>query len=201
MAVANIITIGKTSTQARDCYPFSILHNITSSSSYHSESSSSPPILQSQNQQSNYATASTTIEQTSRRRIKDSFLRRILVVDDEPDVTLTFKVGLEEYYLNNGDKRRFEVRTYNSPLEALSEFKPNFYDLILVDVYMPNMNGFQLSEKILELDANIRVCFISAADLNIEALREVYPKLSFGSFMKKPVEIEYLAKMLLAELD
>ena len=105
MAVANIITIGKTSTQARYCYPYSILHNITSSSSsYHSESSSSPPILQSQNQQSNYATASTTIEQTSRRRIKDSFLRRILVVDDEPDVTLTFKVSLEEYYLNSGDK-------------------------------------------------------------------------------------------------
>jgi hypothetical protein len=63
------------------------------------------------------------------------------------------------------------------------------------------MNGFELSQKILELDANIRVCFISAVDVNIEALREVYPKVSFGCFIKKPVEIEYLAKRLLSELD
>jgi FixJ family two-component response regulator len=72
---------------------------------------------------------------------------------------------------------------------------------MLVDVYMPGMNGFQLFEKILELDANIRVCFMSAAELNIQALREVYPKVSFGCFMKKPVEVEYLIKRLLAELD
>ena len=63
------------------------------------------------------------------------------------------------------------------------------------------MNGFELGEKILELDVNIRVCFISAAEVNIEALREVYPKLSFGCFIKKPVTIEYLVKRLLTELD
>ncbi len=72
---------------------------------------------------------------------------------------------------------------------------------MLGDVYMPNMNGFQLCEKILELDVNIRVCFISAAELNIEALREVYPKVSFGCFIKKPVDIKYLAERLLVELD
>jgi response regulator of citrate/malate metabolism len=48
---------------------------------------------------------------------------------------------------------------------------------MLVDVYMPDMNGFQLSEKTFELDVNIRVCFISAAELNVRALREVYPKV------------------------
>jgi DNA-binding response OmpR family regulator len=85
--------------------------------------------------------------------------------------------------------------------KALSEFKPNFYDLMLVDVYMPDMNGFQLCEKILEVDPNLRVCFMSAAEINLEALREVYSKLSFGCFMKKPVTIEYLVKRLLAELD
>ncbi|MFL6358371.1 MAG: hypothetical protein ACJ72V_03385, partial [Nitrososphaeraceae archaeon] len=59
----------------------------------------------------------------------------------------------------------------------------------------------ELSQKILELDSNIRVCFMSAAEVNIQALREVYPSLSFGCFIKKPVTIEYLAKRLLAELD
>ena len=65
---------------------------------------------------------------------------------------------------------------------------------------MPHMNGFELSQ-ILELDVNIRVCFIPSAEINIEALREVYPRLSFGCFIKKPVTIEYLVKRLLAELD
>jgi two-component SAPR family response regulator len=66
---------------------------------------------------------------------------------------------------------------------------------------MSQMNGFELCEKILELDVNLRVCFMSAAEVNTEALREVYPKLSFGCFIKKPVTIEYLVKRLLAELD
>ena len=130
---------------------------------------------------------------------RDPFVKRVLVVDDEPDVSLTFKVGLEECHCDG--KRRFEVYTYNNPLEALSDFKPHFYDLLLVDVYMPGMDGFELSQRILELDLNIRICFISAAELNVQALREVYPKLSFGCFIKKPVEIEYLVERLCVELD
>jgi two-component SAPR family response regulator len=66
---------------------------------------------------------------------------------------------------------------YNHPAVALSEFKPNFYDLLLTDINMPYMNGFELCKKILELDVNVRVCFVSAA------------------------KIEYLVKRLLAELD
>jgi CheY-like chemotaxis protein len=69
-------------------------------------------------------------------------------------------VGLEGYYYDNdsNDKIRFEVYAYNNPAVALSEFKSNFYDLMLIDVYMPDMNGFEFCEKILELDINIRVC-------------------------------------------
>ena len=54
----------------------------------------------------------------------------------------------------------FDVHTYNNPIVALSDFKPNFYDLLLVDINMPLMNGFELSEKILELDINIKICFM-----------------------------------------
>jgi hypothetical protein len=61
--------------------------------------------------------------------------------------------------------------------------------------------GLQLSQKILELDVNVRICFMSAAEINIQALREVYPKVSFGCFIKKPVTIEYLVKRLSKELD
>ena len=133
---------------------------------------------------------------------KDPFLKRILIVDDEPDVTLTFDVGLEGYYYyQDNERRRFEVYTYNNPAIAISEFKPNFYDLLLTDIFMSTMNGLELYQKIVEIDPNIRVCFMSSAEINIEALMEVYPKVSFGCFIKKPVEIEYLAKRLKAELD
>jgi DNA-binding response OmpR family regulator len=138
-------------------------------------------------------------DQKIREKQKDPFLKRILIVDDDPDITLTFKVGLDGYYY---DKRKFVVYTYNNAVTALSEFKPNFYDLLLTDINMPHMNGFELCEKIVELDVNIRVCFISAAEVNIEALREVYPKArSIGCFIKKPVTINYLVKRLTAELD
>ncbi|HEY6885463.1 MAG TPA: response regulator [Nitrososphaeraceae archaeon] len=122
------------------------------------------------------------------------FIKRILVVDDEPDIVFAFKMSLNDYYYD--DKRGVEVYTYNNPLEALSDFKPHFYDLLLVDVYMPCMNGFEVSQKILEVDPDIGVCFISAAEVNIEALMELYPKEIFGCFIKKPVEIEYLAERL-----
>jgi hypothetical protein len=57
--------------------------------------------------------------QNQRIKEKDPFLKRILVVDDDPDLTLTFKVALEEDYHKN-DKIRFEIYTYNNPLVALS---------------------------------------------------------------------------------
>ena len=99
---------------------------------------------------------------------KSPFIKRILVVDDDPDLTLTFKAGLDGYYYGDGDKKRFEVYTYNDPLLVLTEFKPHYYDILLTDIYMPNMNGFQLCKKLLELDVNIRVCFISALEVNIK---------------------------------
>ena len=126
--------------------------------------------------------------------------KRILVVDDDPDITLTFKTALEGN--NDGNNNRiFEVYTYNDPILALSEFKPHFYDLMLIDINMPDLNGFELCERILELDINIKVCFVSAVEINDKALREVYPKISIGCFIQKPVTIDYLLKRVNAELD
>jgi CheY-like chemotaxis protein len=129
------------------------------------------------------------------------FTKRILIVDDHPDIILTFKKGLEAENEYSGGKIFFQVYAYYDPLLALSEFKVNFYDLLLVDVNMPQVNGFEFSEKILELDVNVRVCYISAGEMNIEALREQYPSLSIGCFIKKPITIENLVRRVKAELE
>jgi CheY-like chemotaxis protein len=129
------------------------------------------------------------------------FTKRILIVDDHPDIILTFKKGLEAENEYSGGKIFFQVYAYDDPLLALSEFKLNFYDLLLVDVNMPKVNGFEFSEKILKLDVNVRVCYISAGEMNTEALREQYPSLSIGCFIKKPITIENLVRRVKAELE
>jgi CheY-like chemotaxis protein len=124
-----------------------------------------------------------------------------LIVDDEVDVTITFKAGIEESNNNNNANRRIEVYASNNPMVALSEFKPNFYDLLLLDINMPHMNGFELCERILAIDINVKVCFMSSAEINPEALREIYPSLSLGCFIRKPVTIDYLVKRIMSQLD
>ena len=117
---------------------------------------------------------------------------RILVVDDDPDITSLFTIGLED--------SGFEVHAYNDPLEALTNFKPHFYDLLLLDITMPKMDGFELCRRILEIDVNVRICFITATDININGLREVITT-STGCFIKKPISISNLAERLKAELE
>jgi two-component system catabolic regulation response regulator CreB/two-component system response regulator ChvI len=131
-----------------------------------------------------------------------SFAKRILIVDDDPDITFTFKKGLEaENEKNGSNKVFFKVNSYNDPLLALSEFKPDLYDLILIDINMPQMNGIELSNKILELDANVKICLVTAGEANIEVLRELYPTRSIGCFIKKPVTIENLVRRMKEELE
>ena len=186
-----------TTAQAKNHYSYVLLDNETYSyndnkhyqQDYNSESFS----RHLQGQESN---SDVSFTERGRRTTNESLLypKKILLVDDDPDVTLAFKVGLE-------DDKSFEVYAYTDPLEALSSFKPHFYDLLLVDINMPKMNGCELCSRILEIDVNVRICFITAGDTNIEALREVYPTSSLGCFIKKPVTISHLIKRLKSELD
>src|SRR5207249_4641565 len=102
---------------------------------------------------------------------------------------------------DDADKKRIQVHTYNDPLIALLEFKPNFFDLFLIDVNLQPMNGFEICERLLDIDINVRVWFMSSGEINREALREVYPAISLGCFIRKPVAIDYLVKRIRSELD
>ena len=110
---------------------------------------------------------------------------RILLVDDEPDVIFTFKVGLEA----NG----FVVDAFEDPVLALSNFKPGFYGLLLLDVKMPQINGFDLYEKIKKIDSEVKACFITAHEVYYESLREIFPTMDLDCYIK-PIQIEDLVK-------
>ena len=117
---------------------------------------------------------------------------KILIVDDDPDIILTFKNGLE----SNG----FLVDIYNDPVTALSNFKSEFYDLLLVDVRMPKMNGFELYQEIEKVDRKAKVCFITAFEVYYQALKEIFPTLDVGCFIRKPIEIDDLVRRINSEL-
>jgi DNA-binding response OmpR family regulator len=142
-----------------------------------------------------------TISQSGKEdQLLSSTAKHIIIVDDESDITLTFKRGLKAENVKDSNLF-FDVRTYNDPFTALSEFKPHFYDLLLIDVNMPGMDGFEFASKIIEQDANVRVCFVTATEINIQALKEQRPSLSLGCFIKKPVSIENLVSKVKAELE
>jgi DNA-binding NtrC family response regulator len=111
--------------------------------------------------------------------------RRILLVDDDVDIISTFKMILEM----NG----FEVDAYTSPLSALSNFKPNEFGLLILDVRMPDMNGFELYRKIKSIDSRVEACFITAFEDYREEFKESFPMLDEAKyFIRKPKAIEDL---------
>ena len=115
--------------------------------------------------------------------------KKILIVDDEPDITLTLRKGLE--------LSGFDVQSFNDPLVALSSYKPDIYDLLVIDIRMPNMTGFELYRKIKELDSKVRVCFITAFETYYEKFKqEFFPIEEIKGFIRKPIQIEDLVRFV-----
>jgi DNA-binding response OmpR family regulator len=110
-------------------------------------------------------------------------MTRILVVDDEKDITLVFKSGLE--------RRGFEVDAFNDPAEALLNFRPGHYDLLLLDIRMPALSGFELFREILKKDGRARACFISAFEFSQEELQMLAAEGS-PCYVRKPVSMKEL---------
>ena len=120
---------------------------------------------------------------------------RILLVDNEPDIALAFKIGLED----NG----FEVDAFDSPEIASSNFKAGLYDLLLLDIKMPKMNGIEFYQKMKEIDKKVKVCFITASEVYYfkEITKELFPILGVRRLIRKPIKIEDLVKELRQELE
>jgi DNA-binding response OmpR family regulator len=121
-----------------------------------------------------------------------------LVVDDEVDITAIIKVALE--------RANFQVDVYNDPVLALSDYKSDMYDLLLLDIRMPDMNGLELYNKIKAMeehdlhDVSPRVCFITAYDESGNQFKEFFPNEEVDCFLKKPIPLIELVKAIKSQL-
>jgi response regulator RpfG family c-di-GMP phosphodiesterase len=120
---------------------------------------------------------------------------RILYVDDDNDILFSIKMGLESY--------GFIVDTFSNPLKALSSFQPELYDLVLVDIKMPQMSGVEFHQELRKkavYGTEIKTCFITAYEKYFETLRKGFPELYEGCFIQKPIQIEDLVNKINEEL-
>jgi len=120
---------------------------------------------------------------------RQQLMKRILIVDDELDSNMTLKLVLED----NG----FKVDSFNDALLALDNCKPDLYDLLILDIKMPKMNGFELYNQIKKIDDKVKTMFLTAlTELQEyeEFRKEVFPKFGERYYVPKPIENEELIK-------
>ena len=111
-------------------------------------------------------------------------MKRIAVVDDESDITIILKKALEHH--------DFAVDTFNDPQAALATFKPLYYDLVIIDIRMPRMNGFDLYRELKKRDSGVKVCFLTEFEIHYEEFRKLFPTIDVKAFFRKPVSISNL---------
>src|ERR671933_902361 len=109
--------------------------------------------------------------------MKSATMKTVLIVDDEPDVKLALKIALEE----NG----FEVDAFDDPVMALDNFKKGVYDLLILDIVMPKMHGFELYRKIRKIDNEVKICFLTAGEMYYGAYADIFDE---NQFIRKPIE-------------
>ncbi len=116
---------------------------------------------------------------------------RVLIVDDESDIADSLKKVLEV--------RGFTPDAYTDPRKALENFKPNFYDLIILDIRMPKMNGFQLYRELIKKDDNSNIFFLTAFEEYRNEFRKAFPELDERHFIKKPITGAKLIEQVMQE--
>lgn len=123
-----------------------------------------------------------------------SKIAHVLIVDDEQDIT--------DLMQNSLSRTGIKVTTYNDPLKAIQNFRPRQYDLAIFDVRMPGMNGFDLFKSIKELDHNLKICFLTAFELQKDDFsRNSIDPETVNCFIKKPIRISEFLKRVQCLLE
>lgn len=116
---------------------------------------------------------------------------RILVVDDEPDIATSLKVGLQ--------MKGFHVEAFD-PLEALAKYKPRTYNLLIIDLRMPNLNGIDLIREIRKNDSTPAVWILTAFEILEEEFDKLFGGIDVQNIVRKPISVNELASKISNEL-
>ena len=114
---------------------------------------------------------------------------KVMVVDDERDILRIIKRDLE------ANNNTFTVDIFSSSEQALQAFEghpKDYYDLILTDIRMPRMNGFELYRRIKEKNPAMKIAFITAFEINKEEFNKVLPSIDVKDFIIKPISMSDL---------
>ena len=115
--------------------------------------------------------------------------RRVLLVDDEPDVCMVYQIVLED--------AGYECIPYTDSIKALKEFRGDYYDLILLDIKMPILNGYELCKKIMQLDRTVHIVFITASEAYYEKFRsQHFSDLGKINYIQKPISNDELIQIV-----
>ncbi len=122
-------------------------------------------------------------------------MSRILLVDNEVDNTSLFRVVLED----NG----FEVDVFNDSTLVLANFTPDYYELIILDIRMPKIDGLELCLKIRKIDDKVKICFLTASEIYDEKLKALLQELDqdVKCFISKPIELDDFVYRIRQELN
>jgi DNA-binding response OmpR family regulator len=115
-------------------------------------------------------------------------MKRIAVVDDEPDITNVLKKGLEHH--------GFAVDIFNDPHTVLASFQPKYYDLMIIDIRKPRINGFDLYRQLKKRDTSVKICFLTAFQIYYEEFRKMFPAIDVKAFIRKPISISNLVNQI-----
>ncbi len=117
------------------------------------------------------------------------------MLDDESDITTVLKLGLQ--------KRGFHVFAFTDPLLALEHFEKNFkkYGLVISDLRMPRLNGYEFVKKVKEIRPEIKVFLMTAFEIDDEEFRRILPSVKIEEFIQKPISFEGLAEIIRKHID
>jgi DNA-binding NtrC family response regulator len=120
--------------------------------------------------------------------------KRILIVDDDQDIVLFYKIALEQ--------AGFVVDVFSDPLKSFSNYRTGVYDLVLLDVRMPQMSGFELYSKIKEIDDGVKVCFITAFEDYHNEFNKLFPHLEESEcYVRKPITMQDLIRIVKSRVE
>jgi len=116
--------------------------------------------------------------------------KSILILDDEFDIMSVLKQGI--------DKRGFRVFAFTDPYLALEHFQLNSesYGLVITDLRMPGMNGYEFTKKVKEIKPQVKVFFMTAFSINDIEFRRVLPFVKIDEFIEKPVSVKKLVILI-----